>query len=144
MEPIGGGGGGGGGSKVVAAWDSFKRYFAPTSSSSRAAEGASSGGESDGDSDSESSFPGGGKREYFEKSGSLFSGVTNPFGGRAGDSSYNKVATKDEDQPSGGRRLRWEAERTRATVLIEGASGLVIRFLTLLQPPDSSALCHVC
>ena len=36
--------------EVVAAWDSFKRYFAPRS----AADGVSSGGEESGDSDSES------------------------------------------------------------------------------------------
>ena len=37
--------------EVVAAWDSFKRYFAPRTA---AADGVSSGGEESGDSDSES------------------------------------------------------------------------------------------
>ena len=62
---------------MVAAWDSFKRYFAPRA----AADGVSSGGES-GDSDacSESGGNESPKREYFEKAAnSLFSGVNTPF-----------------------------------------------------------------
>ena len=93
MEPIGGSGSS---NKVVAAWDSFKRYFSRT-------DGVSSGGES-GDSDacseSGNETP---KREYFEKANSLFSGVNLPF--KQSSSSYNKVSTNEEDGVS--QRLRW-------------------------------------
>ena len=85
--------------KVVAAWDSFKRYFAPR------VDGVSSGGES-GDSDSETPETPNSKREYFEKSNSLFSGVNNPFSSGPSSSSYNKVSTNVEDSGA-AQRLRW-------------------------------------
>jgi len=91
MEPIGGGS-----SKVVAAWDSFKRYFAPR------VDGVSSGGES-GDSDSETPETPNSKREYFEKSNSLFSGVNNPFSSGPSSSSYNKVSTNVEESGAAQR-----------------------------------------